>query len=72
MIDTWLCYSTHTSIEVASHDPLGHYSGVLDPREPCPSLSLIALSGAFYTGPKSSESSFQSYQRDDLERTTNG
>ena len=72
MIDTWLCYSTHTSIEVASHDPLGHYFGVLAPREPCPSLSLIVLSGALYTGSKSSEFSFRSYQSDDLERAPNG
>ena len=56
--DTWLSRSTCAGIEIASRDPLCNYSGVLAPREPCPSLSLIALSGAFYTGSKSSESFF--------------
>ena len=72
VIDTWLCYSTHTRIEVANHDPLYNYVGVLSPRGHSPHLSFAVLPRNLYTGPKSSESFFRSYQRDDLERTTNG
>ena len=72
VIDTWLCYSTQTRIEVANHDPLYNYVGVLSPHGHSPHLSFAVLLRNLYTGPKSSEYFFRSYQKDDLERTTNG
>ena len=68
VIDTWLCYSTHTRIEVANHDPSYNYVGVLSPRGPFPHLAFIVLSGDLYIRSKSGEFFFWSYQEDNLRK----
>ena len=55
VINTWLCYSTHPRIEVANHDPLYNYVGVLSPRGHSPHLSFAVLPRDLYAGSKSSE-----------------
>jgi len=65
-IDTCLYCSTHAGVEIANHDPLYNYVGVLYPRGHSLHLSFVVLPGGLYIGPKSSESFFRSYEGDDL------
>ena len=51
-------------MEIANYDPLYHCVGVISPHRHSPHLSFAVLSRNLYTGPKSSESFFRSYQGD--------
>ena len=63
-INTCLYYLTHTGMGIANYDPLYHCVGVISPHGHFPHLSFAVLPRNLYTGPKSSESFFRSYQGD--------
>ena len=51
-------------MEIANYDPLYHCVGVISPHGHSPHLLFAVLPRNLYTGPKSSDSFFRSYQGD--------
>ena len=72
VIDTWLCYSTHTRIEIANHDPLCTYIGVLSTCEPYSHLSLLFVWKSIYRAPNRVSPSSEVTKRIIFEGNGNG